>query len=67
MGFESAQDYLAGANAVIANPDALHKTQREDGDDVYYLQSTDELVVVSTDGFIRTYFKPGGISYYNKQ
>lgn len=67
MGFESMQDYLAAANAVISNPEALHKTQREDGDDVYYLQSTDELVIVSTDGFIRTYFKPGGISYYSKQ
>lgn len=37
MGYGSASDYLAGANAVISNPRALHKTQSEDGDDAYFL------------------------------
>lgn len=67
MGYASAEDYVAGANAVVSNPDALHKQQKEDGDDVYYLESTDEIVIVSTDGYIRTYFNPGGIGYYNRQ
>lgn len=54
-------------NSVVNNSDALHKTQ-EDGDDVYYIVSTNEFVVVSTAGYIRTYFKPdSGIKYYNKQ
>lgn len=36
--------------------------------DVYYVESTNEFVIVSTDGYIRTYFKPdAGISYYNRQ
>lgn len=34
MGYDSADDYQAGANAVISNPNVLHKTQAEDGDDV---------------------------------
>lgn len=68
MGFSSAEEYLAAANAVVNNASALHKTEKEDGDDVYYLESTNEFVIVSTDGFIRTYFCPNaGIDYYNRQ
>ena len=67
MGYDSAEEYLAGANAVVNNPNALHKNEAEDCDDVYYLESTDEIVFVSTDGYIRTYFNPGGIDYFNRQ
>jgi pyocin large subunit-like protein len=67
MGYDSAEEYLAGANAVVNNSNALHKNEAEDGDDVYYLESTDEIVFVSTDGYIRTYFNPGGIDYFNRQ
>lgn len=68
MGFDSAEAYAAAANEVIHNPDALHKLEAEDGDDIYYLEETNEFVVVSTDGYIRTYFNPDkGIDYYNRQ
>lgn len=68
MGFSSAEEYQAAAAAVVNNPDSLHKLEAEDGDDVYYLESTNEFVIVSTDGYIRTYFKPdAGIDYYNRQ
>lgn len=68
MGYTSAEDYLAGANEVIYNPESLHKKEAEDGDDVYFLQETSDLVIVSTDGYIRTYFRPeDGIAYYNRQ
>lgn len=68
MGFSSAEEYLAAANAVVNHADVLHKTEKEDGDDVYYLEETNEFVIVSTDGFIRTYFYPdAGIDYYNGQ
>ena len=66
MGYGSASDYLAGANAVISNPDALHKTQSEDGDDVYFLESTGEFVVVSQKGYIRTYYLATK-DYFNRQ
>lgn len=39
----------------VKNSAALHKTEAEDGDGVYYLESTNELVIVSTDGYIRTF------------
>ena len=40
----------------------------ERGDDVYYLEETNEFVVVSTDGYIRTYFLPdGGKAYFDRQ
>ena len=68
MGFESAKDYEKAASAVVNNPDALHKTEKEDGDDVYYLKATNEFVIVSPDGYIRTYFNPrDGIDYFNRQ
>lgn len=68
MGFASAEEYEKAAAAVPNNPNVLHKTEKEDGDDVYYVESTNEFVVVSTDGYIRTYFNPDrGIDYYNKQ
>jgi len=68
MGFANAEDYLAAANAVVANPEALHKKEKEDNDDIYYVESTNEFVVVSSDGYIRTYFNPSaGINYYNRQ
>lgn len=66
MGYDSADDYQAGANAVISNPDALHKTQTEDGDDVYFLKKTGEFVVVSQQGYIRTYFIADE-DYYDRQ
>lgn len=68
MGFTSALEYEAAAGRVVENSKSLHKTEAEDGDDVYYLESTNELVIISTDGYIRTYFKPNdGIAYYNRQ
>ena len=68
MGFSSAQSYEAAACKVVENENALHKIEAEDGDDVYYLESTNEFVIVSTDGYIRTYFCPeDGIEYYNRQ
>lgn len=68
MGFASAEEYELAAYKVIIHPDTLHKIEAEDGDDVYYLEATNEFVVVSQDGYIRTYFYPSaGIDYYNRQ
>ncbi len=68
MGFASAEEYEKAAAKVVANPDALHKTEKEDGDDVYYLEDTNEFVIVSKDGYLRTYFLPSaGKKYYDKQ
>lgn len=68
MGYATPEEYVLGANRVIASPEALHKLEAEDGDDVYYLEETNEFVIVSTDGYIRTYFLPdSGKSYFDKQ
>lgn len=66
VGCDTAEEYLAQANAVVADPAARHKTQREDGDDVYFLDRTGEFVVVSSEGFIRTYFITDA-DYFNSQ
>lgn len=68
FGYKSAAEYEKGASDVINNSSALHKTEAEDGDGVYYIEDTNEFVILSTDGYIRTYFRPnGGIDYYNRQ
>ncbi len=68
MGFASAADYEKAASNVINSPKALYKTEAEDGDGVYYIEETNEFVVLSTDGYIRTYFKPdGGKRYFDRQ
>lgn len=68
MGFASADDYQLAAVLVLNNPKSLHKYEKDDGDDVYYLESSNEIVIVSRDGYIRTYFKPNnGIRYYNSK
>ncbi len=68
MGFASAKEYEAAASKVVTNKEALHKVEAEDGDDVYYIESTNEFVVVSTDGYLRTYFYPSdGLDYFNRQ
>ncbi len=68
MGFSSAREYEAAASAVAASPDSLHKLEAEDGDDVYYLEDSNDFVIISTDGYIRTYFRPdSGRSYFDRQ
>lgn len=68
MGFSTPEEYEQAAAAVVLNADSLHKLEEEDGDDVYYLEKTNEFVIVSTDGYIRTYFYPSdGIDYFNRQ
>ena len=68
MGFASEDEYLAAANAVIANPEALTKREKEDGDYIFYVEKTNEFVVLSKDGYIRTYFCPdSGRRYFDKQ
>lgn len=56
VGALSKEDYLCKANNVINNPDVLQKTEAEDGDKVFFLADTGEIVFLSTDGYIRTYF-----------
>lgn len=68
MGFASEEEYEKAASDVINDPRALTKTEAEDGDFVYYIEETNEFVILSTDGFIRTYFCPsGGKAYFDRQ
>ena len=68
FGYTTVEQYLQGAIRVIENPSSLKKTEAEDGDYVYYLQSTNEIVFVSSGGVIKTYFKPTDeIAYFNRQ
>ncbi len=69
-GCKTVEEYLERANYVIFNPDSLMGDEKSDGEDsggdlVYYLEETNEIVFLSSDGYIRTYFKPTrGIDYF---
>ena len=68
MGFKSAKDYEKAASDVINNPNALTKREKEDNDYVFYVEATNEFVILSEDGYIRTYFNPSsGKAYYDRQ
>lgn len=66
MGFDSAEEYEAAASAAASDPDALHRTEKEDGDDCCFIEETGEFVIISTDGYIRTYFI-ADLNYFNRQ
>lgn len=66
--YTTVDEYLEGANRVIASEDALTKEEADDGDKIFYLVDTNEIVFLSKDGYIRSYFRPSaGIDYYNRQ
>lgn len=68
FGYKTKEEYLKGANEVINSSTSKHKIEVEDGDEIYYNEEKNEIVFVSKDGYIRTYFKPNdGINYYNRQ
>ncbi len=70
FGEITMEEYLMYANALIQSDDEeiLTKTEKEDGDFMYFRPSTEEFLVLSTDGYIRTYFIPtAGIDYWNRQ
>ena len=68
MGFNSKEEYEKAACDIVNNKEALHKKEKEDNDDIYYLEATNDFVVVSFDGYIRTYFRPdSGKRYFEKQ
>ena len=68
MGYKSALAYEKAASDIVNNPDALYKLEKEDNDYVYFLESSNEIVFVSRDGYIRTYFvSNSGKSYFNNQ
>lgn len=56
MRYDSADNYQAGANAVISNLSASHKVRAEDGDDVDALKMAGKLAVVSQWGYNRSHF-----------
>lgn len=71
FGSITKEEYLKNANKLIAaykqSTDVLSK-QGKDDDTLFYHVKTNEFLVLSPDGYIRTYFKPTkGIEYYNRQ
>jgi len=68
-GEVSMEDYLRMAQQLVDAPDADVLTkEEEDGDLLYYDPETNGFAVLSSDGYLRTYFRPSdGIEYFERQ
>jgi hypothetical protein len=69
FGDITKEQYLELANELINSTSdrVLHKYS-EDGDYMYFDQDTNYFLVLSEDGYIRTFFIPSaGINYWNRQ
>ena len=69
FGDITKQEYLDKANALIDDTSDNVLTKREeDGDYLFFNTETGEFLVLSEDGYIRTFFIPDdGIDYWNRQ
>ena len=71
MGFKNAEAYRKAASDIInsAGSEGVLSKYKSDGsgDMCFYVKATKEFVVLSNDGYIRTYYICSGIKYYNKQ
>ena len=71
MGFKNAEAYRKAASDIInsAGSEGVLSKYKSDGsgDMCFYVEATKEFVVLSNDGYIRTYYICSGINYYNKQ
>lgn len=69
LGKITKEQYLQMANDLINSKSKSVLTKYEDdGDKLFYDVNKNEFLVLSTDGYIRTFFKPDdGLDYYNKQ
>ena len=71
MGFPNANAYRKAASDIInaAGNDGVLSKYKSDGsgDMCFYVEATKEFVVLSNDGYIRTYFICSGLKYYEKQ
>jgi len=70
FGNITQEEYLKLANDLLNSESdtILHKTEKEDGDDVYFDTETGYFLVLSKDGYIRTFFIPSqGKAYFDRQ
>lgn len=69
FGDITMEEYLKGANDLVNQvSDSVQTKLDEDGDYIFYDTNTMEFGVLSSDGYLRTYFIPeDGIEYFNRK
>ena len=71
MGFPDANAYRKAASDIINSAGergVLYKYKSDGSNDIcFYVEATKEFVVLSNDGYIRTYFICSGRKYYDRQ
>ena len=63
---KTPKKYLKTANKIIKSKKSLNKTEKEDGDKVYFNKKTGGIVFVSPKGYIRSFYI-SDIDYFKRQ
>ena len=63
---KTPKKYLKTANKIIKSKKTLKKTEKEDGDRVYFNKKTGGIVFVSSKGFIRSFYMTD-TDYFTRQ
>ena len=63
---QTPKKYLKTANKIIKSKKSLRKTEKEDGDKVYFNKKTGGIVFVSPKGYIRSFYI-SDIDYFKRQ
>ena len=63
---KTPKKYLKTANKVIKSKKSLRKTEKEDGDLIYFNKKTGGIVFVSPKGYIRSFYI-SDIDYFKRQ
>ena len=63
---KTPKKYLKTANKIIKSKKSLKKTEKEDGDKVYFNKKTGGIVFVSPKGYIRSFYI-SDIDYFKRQ
>jgi len=63
---KTPKKYLKTANKIIKSKKSLKKTEKEDGDTVYFNKKSGGIVFVSPKGFIRSFYI-SDIDYFKRQ
>jgi hypothetical protein len=64
--YKTPKKYLKTANKIIKSKNSLKKTEKEDGDTVYFNKKSGGIVFVSPKGFIRSFYI-SDIDYFKRQ
>jgi hypothetical protein len=67
FGYKTIDEYISGARSLVNSSDSILTFTRTNGDQLFYNPVTNEFAALTSDGVIKTFFKPkDGMKYWLK-